>query len=79
MNASLGKGRTVQKLSVLAGCSLCMRVVGKLGDDKDENVILEPDKQSIFSIDVVCASEDIPVAPLHSCAILVTCVQDSFE
>lgn len=56
-----------------------MRVVGKSGDDEDENVILEPVKQSIFSIDVVCASEDIPVAPLHSCAILVTCVQDSFE
>ena len=45
-----------------------MRVMGKRGDSEDENVILEPVEQSISSSDeVVCASGDIPVAPLHSC------------
>lgn len=45
-----------------------MKVMGKWGDSEDENVILEPVKQSISSSDeIVCASSYIPVATLRSC------------
>lgn len=45
-----------------------MKVMGKWGDSEDENVILEPVKQSISSSDeIVRASSYIPVAPLRSC------------